>query len=560
MIGVRLWMRWSLHELQAELERRHSGLFEQLDELLPALADVELGPGGLYSRQSLARLVDAFLPADCFKSEAFRRFCFDRLTETEVQELAIAASVDASGAFADVATRLAHKRWTPSFSSQVVAHLGLSRRFIAPIVVDAPSVENLEPPSPANPVAVQAPFKQLKDYQFDVYLDAMNQLTIPRQRFILQMPTGSGKTRTAMEIICAKLNGTNKQVTILWLAHSEELCEQASQCFLEVWSHLGARSLRFARFWGGHNPPLDSAGTALMIVGGFAKLVSTMNRAPDLLEPLRKHLALVVVDEAHMVRAPTYNELIMHLNTDSNQVVGLTATPGRSDERESDALAQFFFGQKVTPRAAAGTSVIRLLKERKVLSLADYVPLTVDHHGADGVALTERERAIMKTVLDVPEAVLARLGRHHARNIEIVRRLTMECNSGARVLFFACSVPHSRYITSLLLYLGFAAAHVDGETERSFRAATIDEFRRGGVQVLCNYGVLSTGFDAPNTDVVFVSRPTSSAVLYSQMIGRGLRGPAIGGTARCTVIDVRDNIADFGDLEVLYERFDEYYD
>jgi len=60
--------------------------------------------------------------------------------------------------------------------------------------------------------------------------------------------------------------------------------------------------------------------------------------------------------------------------------------------------------------------------------------------------------------------------------------------------------------------------------------------------VLCNYGVLTTGFDAPSVRCVVVARPTASPILYEQMVGRGMRGPEFGGTKQCLVIDVDDNI------------------
>ena len=71
--------------------------------------------------------------------------------------------------------------------------------------------------------------------------------------------------------------------------------------------------------------------------------------------------------------------------------------------------------------------------------------------------------------------------------------------------------------------------------------------------------MLATGFDAPKTDVVFIARPTDSIVLYSQIIGRGLRGPAIGGTEECLIINVADNIRGLPDFNEIYEHFDDYY-
>lgn len=113
---------------------------------------------------------------------------------------------------------------------------------------------------------------------------------------------------------------------------------------------------------------------------------------------------------------------------------------------------------------------------------------------------------------------------------------------------------------SLLIYFGIKAAHVDGSTSKERREQVIEDFKHGEVQVLCNYGVLTTGFDAPNTDEVFISRPTNSVVLYSQMIGRGLRGTTIGGTEKCRISDVKDNIVGFGDQVRVYHWFEDFWD
>ena len=153
------------------------------------------------------------------------------------------------------------------------------------------------------------------------------------------------------------------------------------------------------------------------------------------------------------------------------------------------------------------------------------------------------------------------IGNDDVRNLEIVKRIDREFTQGKpQMIFFACSIEQSKFICSLLVYLGYKAAHVDGGTEKPMRQKLISDFRNGGIQVICNYGVLSTGFDAPKTDVVFISRPPRSIVLYSQMIGRGLRGLAIGGTDKCKVITVRDNIVGLPDEDDIFEYFDEYFE
>ena len=72
--------------------------------------------------------------------------------------------------------------------------------------------------------------------------------------------------------------------------------------------------------------------------------------------------------------------------------------------------------------------------------------------------------------------------------------------------------------------------------------------------------MLSTGFDAPGTDAILIARPTTSPVLYSQMLGRGLRGPRVGGNPECLLLDLKDNLIGLPDERVCFTLFDNYYD
>ena len=105
---------------------------------------------------------------------------------------------------------------------------------------------------------------------------------------------------------------------------------------------------------------------------------------------------------------------------------------------------------------------------------------------------------------------------------------------------------------------GRNAAFISGETRRATRRYLIEQFRSGQVQILCNYGVLTTGFDAPKIRAIVIARPTTSVVLYEQMIGRGMRGPANGGTVECLVIDLADNITRFQG-QMAYKRMEDYW-
>lgn len=92
---------------------------------------------------------------------------------------------------------------------------------------------------------------------------------------------------------------------------------------------------------------------------------------------------------------------------------------------------------------------------------------------------------------------------------------------------------------------GIPAAAVSGTTPTSARRYFLDRFQRGEIRVLCNHSVLTTGFDAPKTDMVLIARQVFSPVRYMQMVGRGLRGERNGGTARCRIVTVLDNLHQF---------------
>ena len=101
---------------------------------------------------------------------------------------------------------------------------------------------------------------------------------------------------------------------------------------------------------------------------------------------------------------------------------------------------------------------------------------------------------------------------------------------------------------------------VVGELDTVDRRNAIEAFKKrdSGVDIIINYEVLTTGFDSKNIRCVFITRPTKSIVLYSQMLGRGLRGPLMGGNESCLLIDVDDNLQAF-DNETAFSHFNDYW-
>jgi DNA repair protein RadD len=540
-----IWSVFGKPELQGYIGEE---TIDRLQTILPALLGVDWNPDEILYKQNLVEIFEAFAGAKALKARDFREALFRHLSKEKLVDLAGGRSAGGSASHEDLVGQLAKKPWTPSeFTERAVRVLELPQHLVPARREVAPEVRTVEAP--------KVPLKTLKDYQFTVFQEAQARLRTPNSRFIIQMPTGSGKTRTAMEILAEWFNSFGGPTTVVWLAHSVELCDQAQAAFQEVWSHLGTFDIPVFSVWGGNaRLPSDPGGPAL-IIGGFPKLHS-LEKSGAIPAELASRVTLIVVDEAHKVLAPTYRAVVDRLRGPNTRVVGLTATPGRSavDESQNAQLAEFFFEELVTLDSGR-ESVFPYLRRRGILS--EVVRETLFTH--QDFQLTAKDQEYLATFYDLPRTFLARLGANDLRNVEIVRRVRRYVEEGRRILLFACSVEQSKFLCALLTFLGVRAAHLDGSTEASHRRFLIDGFRGGELQVLSNYGVLSTGFDAPQTDVVFIARPTASVVLYSQMVGRGLRGPAIGGTERCIVVDVRDNIMGLEAPDSLYAYFDDYF-
>jgi DNA repair protein RadD len=406
------------------------------------------------------------------------------------------------------------------------------------------------------------PYKPLKDYQFEVFFEAQDNLSIRDSRFILQMPTGSGKTRTAVEIVSDYIN-KNDSSSVIWLAHANELCDQAMDCFLEVWPHVALKDITAAKFHGKQKTKLINGKKIDFFCGSFQSVLASIDKNPKLIKESLRPNRLIVVDEAHKATAPTYKKVIQYLINENSHVMGLTATPGRSYQQlntdsENSELAEFFFNKIISFKTKKDDTAIAYLRRKKVLAKAIFQTLSIT---GSPLTLTDSELKSVSKYFDLPADFLSKLGKDNLRNAEIIKALVhLVKEEGLKsIIVFATSLEQSKQITSILNLFNVPAAHVDGETPSFMRSQIINDFRAQRINVLCNFEVLSTGFDAPLVDCVFIARPTSSVVLYSQMIGRGLRGPLIGGKEKCRIINVKDNFQNLPSIDRMYNIFNDYW-
>src|SRR5574340_478864 len=210
-----IWKVFSKAELQDLIG---NSTLDRLVQLIPALsANVE--PDSIYYADTLAKIFDAFAGPDAIAQASFRKRFLNHLTPEQVDDLINATGVKAKGTFDEKIQKLAAKGWKDeSFCAAFIDSLKLPASMMPAPDVDIDYRQTLE--------AVEDPYKVLKDYQFGVYQQSFERSQIPNSRFVVQMPTGSGKTRTAMELITAYFNSMPEPKAIVWLAHSEELCEK----------------------------------------------------------------------------------------------------------------------------------------------------------------------------------------------------------------------------------------------------------------------------------------------------------------------------------------------
>ncbi|MYE60402.1 MAG: DEAD/DEAH box helicase, partial [Alphaproteobacteria bacterium] len=169
-----------------------------------------------------------------------------------------------------------------------------------------------------------------------------------QRRGMISMPTGSGKTRVAVQAVVEALREGELAGGILWVADRDELCEQAVEAWGQVWASKGARreQLRISRLWQGQPDPLPT-GERHVVVASVQTLAARFRRKPDDYTFLAD-FALVVFDEAHRSIAPTYTEVMQELGMGGRRrrpgepfLIGLTATPYRGhNERETEWLVR----------------------------------------------------------------------------------------------------------------------------------------------------------------------------------------------------------------------------
>jgi len=430
--------------------------------------------------------------------------------------------------------------------------------------------------SPYSPIDIKDPnieipkeFLCLHDYQKRVK-DTATKILIEDQKkkFMIHMPTGSGKTKTCVETMIDYMRTViSEDGFVIWFAHSKELCEQSYTTLKNMWQFRGDESVDFYKVFGDTDINLDIVNKkrAVLFIG-FQKFNSILaSKSKDVISfrtKIANRAKLVVVDEAHKSMAPTYKKAIDYCQSNFNdcKLIGLTATPGRSNEdsEENKFLAEYFDDNLITIKDAYGVeqdNPLKYLQEENVLAEIEDEILNFDL--TVNTPLPSNAEELTKSQLEeiANQAII-----NPSRNITILEKVKerLEKNSEESILIFAASTAHCIVLDMIFKKENITSKYVLGSTKKEKRVEAIKDFKDKKLNVLINYSVLSTGFDAPLLNTLIIARTINSKILGSQIIGRALRGERNGGNARNNIIVLKDNITGL-DPSFLFSYWEEFW-
>lgn len=317
------------------------------------------------------------------------------------------------------------------------------------------------------------------------------------QAQVLMAPTGSGKTTIASAI---KQGAASKGRKAFFVVDSLELVDQAAQRFAQDGMRVGV--IQGNHYLTDYSAPIQ-----------VATIQTLKRRWPQMPDEVRPDL--VIIDECHVLHQ-AHQDIIEWCRQRKVPVIGLSATPFRK------GLGKVFDDLVVS------VTTQELIEQGYLVPSRCYAPkvpdLTGVKTGSDG---------------DWQSDALAEVMGDHELMGDVVDQW-LKIGKGRQTIVFASNVAHSRALCDHFRGAGINAAHVDGyDQDKLGRAETINAFRRGEIEVLCNVAVLTKGFDAPETSCIVLARPTKSLMLHIQMMGRGLR--TADGKDDCIIIDHAGN-------------------
>ena len=339
---------------------------------------------------------------------------------------------------------------------------------------------------------------ELKEHQKEA-LKSLEEMRANHETIaLLYHATGTGKTVTAVSD-AKKLGGRT-----LFLAHTVELVEQAANTFRELW-----KTVNVGKYVDAIKQP-----NAHVVCGSIQSVALNLDRFKD------DDFDYLIIDEAHHASADTYQKVLAYFKP--KFTLGLTATPERADDKN---ILDIF------------KNTAHKLDIQTAVEIGELVPVRCIRIHTNIDLTKVRFNSVQYNIRDLESKIFV-----PERNT-LIADTFMEYCSGKRTVIFCASVKHAKEIAQLIRERGANAQAVSGSMKSSERKEYLAKFQKGEIKALCACDLLNEGWDCPETEVLFMARPTMSKVLYTQQLGRGMR--LADGKESLIVFDFVDNASHY---------------
>lgn len=334
----------------------------------------------------------------------------------------------------------------------------------------------------------------LRPYQESAIRKLRRKIESGLKRVVLVAATGSGKTRTAAEVIRL---ATSKGFRVAFICNRIELVKQAVEAFEKLGIKCGIMQ--------GENSWDCNAQVVVCSIQTMAR---------------RKYngFDLALIDECHTTpQSKAYRKFFeSHSNI---PIVGLTATPWA---KGMAAKHKWLHDEPIWQDLVVAASIPDLIAQGFLVDVEVYAPTDPDLSGVS-VQNGDYEKRALAMAMNKAKLV-GDIVKHYIR-----------LGEGKPAVCFCVNVKHSMHVVEEFNKAGIRAVHVDGYMKDEDRRPLIEAFKRGEYQVLSNCHLLAEGFDAPSTEVCILARPTKSLIRFIQCVGRALR--PFPGKTRALILD-----------------------
>ncbi|MGL4525387.1 MAG: DEAD/DEAH box helicase [Aestuariivirga sp.] len=347
---------------------------------------------------------------------------------------------------------------------------------------------------------------RLRPYQEEAVEALYSKWAEGLQRLAVVLPTGAGKT-TVFTHLAERFLAANPSKRVLVLAHTDELVRQAAKQMRKVAPHRTVGIVKATR----------NEVAARVIVASVQSLRNSARRGQ------LRNIGLVICDEVHHCPATTYRAIFEHYGcmTGDTPLAGFTATLARGDKSKISDIIQDVAYRKSISWAIRRGYLLDVRGKRIVIPEMNLLNVKKSRGDfSDGSLAEELERSL------APEKVAEAYAEHASGRKGIAFWPTVEIAEHGAEAFNAC---------------GIRSETIHGKLDAATRRGMLTRLASGETQVVHGVAVLTEGFDDPTISCVVMARPTRSAPLYQQCVGRGLRPNLtlpVAERGDCLVLDV----------------------